>query len=190
MAITGSFNASYDKVYPNCYIDMQEGNLSKTRLYRMRNFLGQAVIIMDFYEDQTAYLSGKKTIDDPRTITIDFKKEDLIDKIKWDGTTTVVAETSAEELQVGDWIALNSNFNFFEISAIDGLSITISNPESLTIPDTSATYEQSCKSSGIYVDYWRYFAQHILAKAGIEPIYQCEEYVINELEEFSSFTRV
>lgn len=190
MAITGSFNSSYQINYPNAYIDIQHGDLSKTELYRMRNFLGQASFIMNFYENEAAYFSGKKKIDENRTILIDFKKEDLIDKLKWDGTTTVVAETTAEELQVGDWIALNSNFNFFEVSAIDGLNITILNPESLTIPNTAGLYEQSCKSSGTNVDYWKYFAQHILSKLGIEPVYQCEEYVMNELEEFSSFTRV
>ena len=190
MAITGSYTTSYGSTFANAYVDVFEGTLAKTDLYTISNFLGQAFFRIRIYEDITAYFSGKGPILPPETKLLDYKKQDIEDHLKWDGTTTVVAESSADELIVGDWIASNSDFQFFKITAIDGLNITIENPDTLTIPDSLGSYVSSCKSSGSNITYWRYFAKHILLKNGIEPIYQCEEYLMNEDSVFSGFSRV
>lgn len=65
----------------------------------------------------------------------------------WDGTTTVVATgADTSEVVVNDWIRLDSDGQWFQITAlVTNTSVTISNPDGLTIP-SGATARSVTKS--------------------------------------------
>lgn len=73
----------------------------------------------------------------------------LTPTLTWNGTTTVItADTS--EADVGDWIRLDGDGQWFEISVVTpGVSYTILNPGSDTIPTGST---QSSKASDILTE--------------------------------------
>jgi hypothetical protein len=82
----------------------------------------------------------------------------------WDGTETVVATGTITHLTVGRFIRLNSDtgYKYFEVTAIDGQDITITDPGSLGIPTSTGaeacsldmpltqTYPQS--DSGMWIE--------------------------------------
>ncbi len=63
----------------------------------------------------------------------------------WDGTTTVLSGDTSE-VAVNDWIRLDSDGQWFQITSIvTDVSVTIANPDNLTIP-TGATARSVTKS--------------------------------------------
>lgn len=74
----------------------------------------------------------------------------IVEVLTWDGTTTVEAVTDTSEAIVGDWIRLDADGQWFEITAITpGDNFTILNPGADTIP-TGAT--QSSKATDILTE--------------------------------------
>lgn len=68
----------------------------------------------------------------------------LVQTYTWNGTTTV-ASANTGEVVVGDWIKLDADGQYFEVSAVTpNVSVTILNPGGLTIP-TGATASSMLK---------------------------------------------
>jgi len=81
----------------------------------------------------------------------DVRGTELTATYTWAGTTTVTsADTS--EVSVGDWIGLVSDGQLFEVTGITpGVSVTIANPGSLTIPTGATTSRKNmeCVTEGL-----------------------------------------
>ena len=74
----------------------------------------------------------------------------LVQTYTWAGTTTVLSSNTGEVV-VGDWIKLDSDAQYFEISAVTpNTSVTILNPGGLTIP-TGATASSMLKLTLTYL---------------------------------------
>jgi hypothetical protein len=69
----------------------------------------------------------------------------------WDGTTTVVCSTNIQgEVKIGDWILLDSDGQRFEVDSISGGdTITILNPDTLTIPSGATPSSKTTKEPGL-----------------------------------------
>ncbi len=67
----------------------------------------------------------------------------LVGNYTWDGTTTVLTDDTSD-IQVGEWIRLDSDGQFFYVTAVTAdTSVTIDNAAALTIPTGSGATSKS-----------------------------------------------
>jgi hypothetical protein len=69
----------------------------------------------------------------------------------WDGTTTVIASGTPGDLAIGDFLMLDGDTQrrSFEVTNVVTTTITITDPESVGIPDTSASSDACSKESSM-----------------------------------------
>lgn len=122
-----------------------------------------------------------------RVFDVTNYKELLKNKYKWNGTTDIICEEDPKDLNVGDWISANGSCLYFEIYEITGSTIKILNPDLLTIPDSSGLFVLSNYSKNPV--FTKYFSKQQFGTNADTPIYQAEEYLLNEVSDFSSYIR-
>ncbi len=104
---------------------------------------GSSILFSKAIEDQVNLGNVTVFIDDgtgsaETTSTVGSAATALVATYTWAGTVTITTGDTSE-VAIGDFIRLDSNFQWFEITGITtNVDVTISNPGSLTIP-TGAT---------------------------------------------------
>lgn len=80
----------------------------------------------------TAYIDNGSGTAESSTLT---NGTDIAEDFTWNGSTTVTVVSSTAEIIVGDYVGLRTDNQLFEVATINpGVSFTINNPGSLTIP--------------------------------------------------------